>query len=57
MENTIWQTAMASGTTGAVVILAYAVWKIFKRSHCVAHCCGNDMDIETGTKEPLTPKS
>ena len=45
MEATI-QPFLAGGTTGAVVIIVYFVWKLCKHAKLHSRCCGASFDFE-----------
>ena len=47
MEAATIQPFLAGGTTGAVVIIVYFVWKVCKHAKLHSRCCGASFDFET----------
>ena len=46
---------MASGTTGAIVVVLYAVYKVFKNSACRSKCCGQVSSLSVHLDQEAFP--
>ena len=61
MDNTIIQSFVAGGSSGAIVGLFYIIYKIFRHSSCRSKCCGIksslSVDLEKGLTSDISEKN
>ena len=46
---------MASGTTGAIVVVIYALYKVLKNSKCTSNCCGKVSSLSVHLEQEAFP--